>query len=116
VEHRWGERQHARISARLVCRPSAIGVGLVENLSVSGAYIRTGLVLAINTRVDVELDSSAFADSTAVTLPAIVTRSSTDGLGVEWREFAPSPVTTLLGALPREPARQSQRPLRASCG
>jgi hypothetical protein len=66
------------------------------NASLSGAFVRTGHCLPVFTRAVVDLDSGAARQSASQRIPAYVVRVAPDGLGVEWSEFAPPTIATLL--------------------
>jgi len=42
VEHRWGERVAVSLTVQLSCKSSPPVVGSLENVSSSGAFVRTG--------------------------------------------------------------------------
>jgi hypothetical protein len=86
VEHRWGKRVQVAIPVRLDAPPSVAGVGIISNLSTSGAWIRTNLKLPALTRALVAFDSTQRHGHVAV--PAYVIRQDLDGMGFEWCEMA----------------------------
>ncbi len=47
MDHRWGQRVAVDLAVQLLCHPRTIAVGRLMNVSVSGAYVRTGLVPAL---------------------------------------------------------------------
>jgi len=53
VEHRGSERLQVEIPVRLSVRPYAIGAGIISNLSLSGAWIRTNLKVPALARIDI---------------------------------------------------------------
>ena len=88
MEHRWGERMPARATVRVHCAKWD-AAGQIRDASLSGAFVHTRLQVAAWTHVEVELSGARIA--------AFVVRVATDGLGIEWSEFAPRPVRDLLG-------------------
>lgn len=66
------------------------------NLSVSGASIRADLDLRPLSRIQVIIELPQRARHEAPSIAAYVSRTSKDGIGVEWCEFAPAAVTQLL--------------------
>ncbi len=87
MEHRWGERMPVRASVRVHCAKWD-AAGQLRDASLSGAFVHTRLQIAAWTHVELELSGTRIA--------AFVVRVASDGLGVEWCEFAPHPVRELL--------------------
>jgi hypothetical protein len=96
MEHRWGKRSAFDIGVRLRLGSGAVDTGRLVNASLSGAFVRTGHCLPAFTRVVVELDSGAARQSPPQRIPAYVVRVAPDGVGLEWSEFAPPAIATLL--------------------
>jgi hypothetical protein len=96
MEHRWGKRSALDIGVRLRLGSGAVDTGRLVNASLSGAFVRTGHCLPAFTRVVVELESGAARQSAPQRTPAYVVRVAPDGLGLEWSEFAPPTIATLL--------------------
>lgn len=84
MEHRWGNRIPVNIGVRISARPSTIGVGRILDLSMSGAWIRAHLNLAVLSRVMVVLDSTPARKHEALSIGPYVTRTSREGFGVQW--------------------------------
>jgi hypothetical protein len=95
MDNRLGERVPINLAIRLVStRPRSIGVGLLRNLSRSGAFIGN-CDLQLFSLIHVVLHPHQGAtDEDAVA--AYVTRAGEGGIGVEWCEFAPPAVADLL--------------------
>jgi hypothetical protein len=89
MEHRWGQRIALERSVRLTARPLALGVGRFGNLSLSGAWIHTSLVLAPGALVGLHVEQSESAEGSAPAVEACVVRCDGTGLGIEWCELAP---------------------------
>ena len=53
MEYRWGKRALVDVPARLRCCAGQVADGRIANISRSGALIRTDLMLARLTRVDI---------------------------------------------------------------
>jgi hypothetical protein len=96
MEHRWGKRSALDIGVRLRLSSGAVDTGRLVNASLSGAFALTRHCLPGFTRVVVELDSGAARQSAPQRIPAYVVRVASDGLGLEWSEFAPPAIATLL--------------------
>jgi hypothetical protein len=97
MDNRLGERVPINLVIRLVStRPRSISVGLLKDLSRSGALI-VNCDLQLYSLIHVGLHPHQGAnDEDAVA--AYVTRTCDGGIGVEWCEFAPPAVADLLQA------------------
>ena len=96
MEHRWGERIAVDIPVRVAGRPYVFWPGHLTNLSVSGAAIEADHAWKPLARIEVLLDLPFRARCDAPCLPAYVTRSGKDDIGIEWCEYAPPIVCELL--------------------
>jgi hypothetical protein len=110
MEHRWGERIRVDFPVRLVTRPFSKRDGRLTDLSVSGASIHTHVLIRPRSRLEVTLLASPWARHEAVVVSAFVTRRYRQGVGIEWCEFAPAPVGSLLHSVARRPHAFSRRP------
>jgi PilZ domain len=107
MEHRWGQRAGVCLRTRLICRPYAIGVGWLSELSLSGAFIRTDLAPVTLSHVDIVFDGPESGGSpreAGSVVGARVVRTQPDGVGVEWDELAPAAVTAMLGPVGHDDA------------
>jgi len=97
MDNRLGERVQINLVIQLVSRrPRSIAVGLLKNLSRSGALI-VNCDLQLFSLIHVVLHPHQGSnDEDAVA--AYVTRACEGGIGVEWCEFAPPTVADLLRA------------------
>lgn len=95
MEHRWGERVALRQTVELFFGSSPPVVGSLENVSSSGAFVRTAGRRPPRGPVEVILreDRSVRRQPR---LPAYVVRETDSGVGIEWCEFAPRVVRELL--------------------
>ncbi len=96
MEHRWGERVVARETVQLACGSSLPVAGRLENVSSSGAFVRTSGRGPPRGPVEVILQDGGFGRRHSVRLPAYVVRATATGVGVEWCEFAPRPIRELM--------------------
>ncbi|MHB8815942.1 MAG: PilZ domain-containing protein [Steroidobacteraceae bacterium] len=100
MEHRWGERVALRLTVELLFSSSPPVVGSLENVSSSGAFVRTAGRRPPRGPVEVILDARAQEDRSvrrqAPRLPAYVVRETDSGVGIEWCEFAPRAVRELI--------------------
>jgi hypothetical protein len=110
MDHRWGERIQVNLPVRLMAHPFAKRDGRLTDLSVSGAYIHTSVYLRPHSRLTVALLATPWARHEAAVICAYVTRHYREGLGIEWCEFAPAPVDSLLCSVSRRPYAFRRRP------
>jgi hypothetical protein len=68
----------------------------LANASVSGALIDTDIRLPVFSHVIVEFDVARRLGPAGQRVPAYVVRHAPEGLGLEWQEFAPRPIVSLL--------------------
>jgi len=110
MDHRWGERIQVDFPVRLMAHPFAKRDGRLTDLSVSGAYIQTSVSIRPNSRLEVTLLTNPWARQEAAVLQAYVARRYREGVGIEWCEFAPAPVGSLLRSVARRPYAFHRRP------
>ena len=97
MEHRLGRRVPTNLDVHLTCRPYAVGAGRMTNASMSGAFVKTRLEPAALSRLILGVDvPQPWGAKVHHELLAYVVRHGTDGLGIEWCEFASRAVTRLL--------------------
>src|SRR5512146_1220387 len=96
MEHRWGERVAVRETVELACGSSPPVAGLLENVSSSGAFVRTHGHGPPRGPVEVILQDGRFGRRHSVRLPAYVVRETATGVGIEWCEFAPRVIRELI--------------------
>jgi hypothetical protein len=99
MEHRWGTRLSTRIPVRLRCLQSPDSgcrcLGCLENVSVSGALIRTELGISPSTHVAIETLTPT-PGLPGGELRASVVRGGAGEMAVEWLDLAS---TGILAAL-----------------
>lgn len=95
MEHRWGNRVPLNALVRLA---TVQGEHLARlcNLSLSGAFLETRQPLPHLTQLTVELTISPEEAARKASIGAHVVRTTADGIGIEWSELAPPPVTLIL--------------------
>lgn len=96
MEHRWGERVAVRLPVELACGSAPPVAGSLENVSSSGAFVRTEGGRPPRGPVEVILPERRAARGPPARLAAYVVRETDIGVGIEWREFAPRPVRELM--------------------
>jgi hypothetical protein len=116
MEHRWGERVAIRLTVQLSSGPLRPVAGSLENLSASGAFVRTQGRGPPRGPVEVTLQERACGGGRSMRLAAYVVRETESGVGIEWCEFAPRVVRQILsggrsarGTRARARARPSSR-------
>ena len=99
MEHRWGHRLSTNIPVRLRCMQSRDSgcrcLGYLENVSASGALIRTELGIRPAPNVVVQTLAPALGLQ-GRELPASIVRASSGELAVEWMEFASTGVSAVM--------------------
>ena len=99
MEHRWGHRLSTNIPVRLRCMQSRDSgcrcIGCLENVSASGALIRTELGIRPAANVFVETLVPALGLQ-GRELPASIVRASSGEMEVEWLELASTDVYALM--------------------
>lgn len=96
MEHRWGERVAVRMTVELSSGSSPPVAGDLENVSSSGAFVRTQGRGPPRGPVQVVLQQDTSGRGRSVRLAAHVVRESEGGVGIEWSEFAPRAVRELM--------------------
>jgi hypothetical protein len=99
MEHRWGHRLSANIPVRLRCMQTRDSgcrcLGCLENVSASGALIRTELGICPAPNIVVETLAPALGLQ-GRELPACIVRVSSGEIVVEWMEFASTGVSAVM--------------------
>lgn len=109
MEHRWGRRIALKIPVRLIGDSGEPAAGQTANVSISGAFIRTGRIVPLWTRLEVEFSHPDGLAEALERVGAHVTRRTREGLAIEWYELAPHSVRALLRAAePHAPAHASR--------
>jgi hypothetical protein len=99
MEHRWGYRLSTNIPVRLRCMQSRDSgcrcLGCLENVSTTGALIRTELGISPAPNVVVQTLAPALGLQ-GRELPASIVRASSGEMAVEWLEFASTGVSAVM--------------------
>lgn len=99
MEHRWGHRLEVNEPVRLRVRGGQWVNGRIRNASISGAFIATRLSVTPLAHISVRFPKSRGTRTEelgAQELEGQVVRSTRTGLAIEWLEFAPARVRTLI--------------------
>jgi hypothetical protein len=99
MEHRWGHRLSTNIPVRLRCLQALDSGcrcrGCLENVSTTGALIRTELGICPSAALVVETLAPALGMQERA-LPAGVIRAGDGELAVEWTELASAAVSAVM--------------------
>jgi hypothetical protein len=96
MEHRWGQRLTVDLAVRVAGRPYNVRAARLVDLSASGAYIKLSADLRLLSRVQIAVALPHRLTQPTPMVAAYVVRRGEDGVGVEWCEYAPTPVLELL--------------------
>jgi hypothetical protein len=96
VEHRWGTRVRLNISVRLHALPRAITVGQLRDASLSSGYVQVAENTPLGMPLHMEFDWSHKNRRRPFLIRAYVARIDDDGIALEWSEFAPPQIRTLV--------------------
>ncbi len=116
MEHRWGERIRVDLPVKITGHPFIVRSGRLSNLSVSGAFLKADFDLRMLSRIQLTIDLPRLKHE-APLIPAYIARKHKDGIGIEWCEFAPQPISELLHTLSlrrHSPLRRPEVPAAVS--
>jgi hypothetical protein len=99
VEHRWGRRISLEVPVRILVDVGEAVMGQIENISISGAFVRTARAVPGWVRLEVEMGRPGEPGREPERVVAYVTRRTKHGVGIEWDELAPSAVRELLARM-----------------
>jgi hypothetical protein len=108
MEHRWGSRKVIDVPVRFIALPATIGTGRIVNVSMTGAFLETGMELRPMALLYVEMIHMPKDCGVRRRLSASVVRQNAMGVGIEWCESASkSPLYAELRAAVRDAARDA---------
>lgn len=105
MEHRWGRRISLEVPVRLILEAGEPLIGRIENVSISGAFVRTARSVPVWARLEVELGRPCEPGGDPECIIAHVIRRTKEGVGIEWHELAPRAVRALLPRMDSVAAR-----------
>lgn len=108
MEHRWGHRRGTNRFVRLSVRSGLTGFGRIHNVSISGAWIVTGLPGKLLSCVEIGVTAIQKGRKTAAQVEGLIVRITSHGFGVEWCVFAHPAVLAILMVRPYRSARQAR--------
>jgi hypothetical protein len=88
MESHRGQRHSTDVSVQFFTRPDTIGAGRVLNVSATGAFMETKLLLRPLALLYLEPILQRQADGAHERIAATVVRCTPTGVGLEWCEFA----------------------------
>jgi len=92
MEHRWGRRIDCQIPVLVEAIACAPVGARIDNLSLSGAFVRLAILGALPPTVFVQFEPANATPDHRHRISAHVVRRTRDGIGLEWEEFAPIPI------------------------
>jgi hypothetical protein len=95
MEHRWGERVRVNLPVYVSAGAFAGFDGCMKNLSLSGALVKSDWDLRLHSLIEVHIKLPPPSPRVDI-VRAQVSRKLTEGVGIEWCEFAPTIVKDLL--------------------
>jgi hypothetical protein len=96
MEHRWGQRKAAHQRVRLLTAGGIAAHGIIQNVSTSGAFVKTALPGRILSTVQIAFISENQRSRSFRTVAAQVVRTTAEGLGLEWCEQVPGIMDALV--------------------
>jgi len=96
MDHRWGQRVAVDLAVQLQCHPRTVAVGRLMNVSVSGAFVRAGVVPALLAPVRILGFLSEHEGVRREAIEGYVVRRGRGGFGIEWFELAPAGICRFL--------------------
>ena len=96
MEHRWGQRRPCQARVCVSAGGGIAGSARLRNVSLSGAFLETTVILPLFSQVAVALLDLSGSRYTSQ-FKATVVRRERDGVGIEWTETAGMPVCRMLG-------------------
>ena len=109
IEHRWAARQPAVLPVSLKCRSIGLVRGRLRNISNGGALVQAPAPLPPNAPVEVILPVHPGPSAKSYRLPAIVTRSDKNGIGLMFDRVEPEMWVALLTHLSPVQQAESER-------
>ena len=96
MEHRWGARFECRIPVLIEAASCGRVQAHTQNLSLSGAFLGISLTTELPTAVSVRFEPASGARHQHRRVLAYVIRRTTEGVALEWAEFAPRTIRSIL--------------------
>ena len=87
MEHHRGQRHSTDVMVQFFTRPSTVGIGRVINVSATGAFMETELLLRPLSLLYLEPTDCLPTHGTSGRIAATIVRCTPTGVGLEWCEF-----------------------------
>jgi hypothetical protein len=100
MEHRWGHRREISRAVRLGTRGGLAARGQITNVSISGAFVVSPLPVSLFSYLEVQFTAMVNGKRATMMVEAQVVRKEGAGFGIEWCEFAPEAVKSLVTVPP----------------
>jgi hypothetical protein len=110
MEHRWGHRRQINRFVRLRMRNGLRGFGRIRDVSISGAWIATGLPAKLMCYVQVGFTAMRHGRKIVARVEGLIVRLADHGFGVEWCELAHPAVLAILMVHPRKSQMSAAKP------
>ena len=101
MEHRWGRRVAARLPVTVRTAEGGIATGILDEVSISGAHLVTGLKCLPLARLEVQIRTARARRGPQ--LAGVVVRRTARGVALEWLEFAARDALALVMPAPSPP-------------
>jgi len=109
MEHRWGLRIPCSAEVRIAAAAGAAGTGRLRDVSTSGAFIATGVVLPLFAQVEIAVHIPGAASGVGPGTRANIVRFTPEGFAVEWCEIQAGTICDQLGCATRCPSARRSR-------
>lgn len=105
MEHRWGTRKPVLLHVRLTTAGGVAAVGILRDISVSGAFIATEAPMKLHEQIQLTVYGGPHHRKQLASFDAHVVRkaghqgadqSLHKGVGIEWSELAPQTLSLLV--------------------
>jgi hypothetical protein len=96
MEHRWGNRREISRPVQLATRGGLIARGRICNVSISGAFVVSPLPVTLFTYVEVQFTAMFNGKRSSTSVEGQIVRKDAAGFGIEWCEFAPEAIRSLV--------------------
>jgi hypothetical protein len=100
MEHRWGHRREISRTVHVGTRSGPAARGRISNVSISGAFVVSPLPVSLFSYVEIQFTGMVNGKRTTLTVEGQVVRKEATGFGLEWCEFAPEAVRSLVTVPP----------------
>jgi hypothetical protein len=84
MDHRWGKRQSTNVEVHVFASSGKTGKGRVINVSLTGAFLETGVPLYPHSLIYLRSPSQDMSAKDAIHVAANVIRYGAQGFGLEW--------------------------------